>query len=48
MRFKASFNITPVNNETILKLLSPMIAVPVDVFALLRCSIVWIVSFILG
>jgi len=47
MRFNSSLSITLVNYETTLKLLSPMIAVLVDVFALLICSIVWIVTFFL-
>lgn len=47
MTFKTSLNITLVNYETTLKLLSPMIAVLVDVFALLICSIVRIVTFFL-
>ena len=47
MRLNSSLSITLVNYETTLKLLSPMIAVLVDVFALLICSIVWIVTFFL-
>jgi hypothetical protein len=47
MRFKAFLNITLVSNETTLKLLSPMTAVLVEVFAQLVCSIVWIVTFFL-
>jgi len=47
IRFKTSLNITLVNYETTLKLLPPMIAVLVYVFALLICSIVRIVTFFL-